>query len=416
MATLGNKLIEAYKDQLHCDVNIKLRDGEIQAHRIVLVLGADWFKARLSEKWDSESNVITCDVHSGDVTKSMIEFLYTSEVEISVKNIEDIYQIADYYSVKDLLQKCINFMKQSISIKNSLKILKIAHTNEIASIKAQCLQFVDIHIEELLRPATEEFLDIPFELLINIISRDSLCLNEELLFVNINIWMNMVREQDRGNLWEEVIPHIRFGRMSMDFFLDKIVKKSILEDALALQIMRQLSILDDPLPLQYTKMRQSITCNDIVVNRFMNCSSESTWVVDNTLDGDRISFTINLENMKLKGLVVYGKAGACSLFTVMLYSENGQTLLGKTQLKQQCPNEPSISVIFPTSVLLLRDTVYTVVLKIMGGPTSYGLGGLSTALFVLGENTTLAVKFLEPGCGNTNVRTGQIKGLIFKHV
>lgn len=121
MATLGNKLIEAYKDQLHCDVNIKLRDGEIQAHRIVLVLGADWFKAQLSEKWDSESNVITCDVHSGYVTKSMIEFLYTSEVEISVKNIEDIYQIADYYSVKDLLQKCINFMKQSISIKNSFE-------------------------------------------------------------------------------------------------------------------------------------------------------------------------------------------------------------------------------------------------------------------------------------------------------
>lgn len=297
-----------------------------------------------------------------------------------------------------------------------MKILKIAHTNQTASIKAQCLQFVDIHIEELLRPATEEFLDIPFELLIYIISRDSLCLNEELLFVNINIWMSMVREQDRGNLWEEVIPHIRFGRMSMDFFLDKIVKKSILEDALALQIMRQLSKLDDPLPLQYTKMRQSITCNDIVVNRFMNCSSESTWVVDNTVDGDRISFTINLENMKLKGLVVYGKAGACSLFSVMLYSENGQTLLGKTQLKQQCPNEPSIPVIFPTPVLLLRDTVYTVVLKIMGDPTSYGLGGLSTALFVLGENTTLAVKFLEPGCGNTNVRTGQIKGLIFKHV
>ncbi|XP_061167522.1 kelch-like protein 7 [Saccostrea echinata] len=175
MAALGNKLIESFKDQLHCDVNIKLRDGAIHAHRIVLVLGSDWFKARLSENWESASNVITCDIHSTDVTKSMIEFLYTSHIDTSIENIEEIYQVADYYGVEDLIQRCINFMQESISIKNSLKILLIAHNNQIATTKTQCLQFVDIHMEDLFGSAAVDFFELPLGLLIDIIRRESLC-------------------------------------------------------------------------------------------------------------------------------------------------------------------------------------------------------------------------------------------------
>ncbi|XP_056017469.1 BTB/POZ domain-containing protein 2-like [Ostrea edulis] len=417
MAALGNKLIESYRDQLHCDVNIKLKDGTVRALRIVLSLGSDWFRARLSEKWESESNVITCDIHSTDVTKFMIEYLYISQIEISVENIEEIYQIADYYGVKGLIEECILFLQESISIKNSLKILTIAHNNQIATIKAQCLQFVDLHLEDILGLVAEDFLDIPYGLLMDIITRDSLSIHEELLFRNIDMWISTIREEERkGILWKEVIPHVRFGRMSMDFFLDQIATIAILEDAFSLQVMRHLSTLDDTLPLRYIKKRQSITCNDIVVHRFMNCSSESTWLVDNTLNGDRISFSINSENMKLKGLVVYGRIEARGIFSAMIYTENGQTLLVKTQSKEQCTNYSSIHLLFPTPLLLLRDAVYTVVLKVIGGPTSYGVGGLSSTSVVLGENNTLTVKFSGAGCGHTNVHTGQIKRLIFKQV
>nr|XP_022307773.1 uncharacterized protein LOC111113775 [Crassostrea virginica] len=48
MAVLGKKLMEAFKSQTQRDVKIKLCDGTIiQAHRVVLVLGAKWFEARL---------------------------------------------------------------------------------------------------------------------------------------------------------------------------------------------------------------------------------------------------------------------------------------------------------------------------------------------------------------------------------
>ncbi|XP_062582463.1 BTB/POZ domain-containing protein 2-like [Saccostrea cucullata] len=415
MAVLGNKLIELFKDQLYCDVNIKLRDGAIQAHRVVLILGSDWFAARLSENWESASKDITCNVHSTAVMKSMIEFLYSSYIETSVENVEEIYQVADYYGVKELLQRCIDFMQDSISLKNSLKMLLIAHNNEITSTKAQCLQFVDNHIEDLFQSASEDFLDLPLGLLKDIIRRDSLCVHEEVLFENINLWVSMAGEEHRRvALWKEVIPDVRFGRMSMDFFLDHILTKSVLEDAFSLLVLRHLSTLDDALPLQYTRKRQNTTCNDIVVNRFRNISHESTWVVDDSLDGDRISFTVNLDNMKLKGLLVYGRAGAYGIFSVLLYTNHSQTLLCKTQVKEQCSDELSILILFPKPVFLLRDTEYTAVLRINGGPTSYGVGGLHSASFAVDENTNLTVKFSTAVGGNTNVNNGQIKGLIFK--
>ncbi|XP_062610438.1 kelch-like protein 10 [Saccostrea cucullata] len=420
MSVLGRKLIEAFRDQRHCDVKLKLQDNFIiDAHKTVLILGSKWFEARLGEKWNQpsgESNIINCNVHSSQHTKEMLEFLYTSEIHITLDNVEEIYQIADYYTVTELMEKCCLFLQQSISKNTVLKILNISHENNITDIKNKGLEYLDKYIEEvLLSRTTEEFQEIPLGLLLNIVKRDSLCIHEELLFTHINLWIKKVQEEDIPGTWRDISPFLRFGVMSMDFFLENVVNKGIIDNDLCVKIMVYISTVNKPvdLPEQYFNVRYQITDQDISIHRFLHHSLHPTWVVDNSLNGDRISFTINLDDFCLRGLFVYGAETEAGLVVSMyLYTGNGQ-LLGKSQTKQKTPHYKEIPVIFPKPLLLVKDTVYTVVVRISGGPTYYGKGGLSDINVQMREINTLKVTF-QDACGDTNVQTGQIKGLILR--
>lgn len=122
-----------------------------------------------------------------------------------------------------------------------------------------------------------------------IISRDSICVHEELLFRNIDFWVSRV-DEDTGNVWRQIFQHVRLGRMGLDFFLEQIVKKHITDDQLSLKVIGYLSTVNEPLDQQYTRHRAVVRDSDTVVNRFLQCSKQCTWIVDNTLNGDRISF------------------------------------------------------------------------------------------------------------------------------
>ncbi|XP_021358586.1 kelch-like protein 40b [Mizuhopecten yessoensis] len=108
MTTLGH-LIEAFENESFCDVEIKLEDGSIlRAHAVILKLGSVWFRRRLSENVSTEGPVL-CDNHAQQTMKDVIKFLYTSSITISVENVEELYMIANYYSIDRLSKMCTDF-------------------------------------------------------------------------------------------------------------------------------------------------------------------------------------------------------------------------------------------------------------------------------------------------------------------
>jgi hypothetical protein len=419
MSVLGNRLYQAYKDQNHCDIELQLQDGIIKAHKIVLALGSQWFEARLGDNWNKQVGAIKCDTHSGESTRALIEFLYTSKIEISIDNAEELFQVADYYNVEDLIKKCTDFLEKNMTINTVFQILNISHKNNIHELKSKCLHFLDLHIESILSSqiADFSFCEMSLEILLEIIQRDSMCIHEELLFKAISSWTTQVDEGELPNTWKHITPHVRFGRMSTDFFLSNVVKKSIIDDALSLRVMVHLSTVEEGLDTQHARERAAMTKNDVLVHRFPHHSEDCTWEIDESLDGDRISFTVN-KDIKLRGVLLFGKSEANIIFGIKVYSDTGNTLTlcSKTDVKQKCQTPSSVPVILPTPLSLKTDTVYTVAMKATGGPTAYGKAGLSMVSLALGRDEVLCVKFFDSGCGNTNVQTGQIEGLIFHHV
>ena len=107
--------MEAFKSQTQRDVKIKLCDGTIiQAHRVVLVLGAKWFEARLRVEWNKESNTIKCTEHSTLNTQAMINFLYSNEIQLTMESVEEMYQISDYYDILGRMSFSLNLENQRL--------------------------------------------------------------------------------------------------------------------------------------------------------------------------------------------------------------------------------------------------------------------------------------------------------------
>jgi hypothetical protein len=106
----------------------------------------------------------------------------------------------------------------------------------------KCHHFLDLYNEIILSGQTADFsfCEMPLEILLEIIQRDSLCIHEELLFKAIANWTTQGEEDELPNTWKQITPHLRFGRISTDF----VVKKSIIDDSLSLQVMVHFSTVN----------------------------------------------------------------------------------------------------------------------------------------------------------------------------
>ena len=95
-----------------CDAFLVVNGQKIPAHRCVLVDVSDYFNSRylgpLSEDTpDVDLSSITDDA---DSVESVVNFIYTGQIEIDPENIKSLLKIAAFLLLSKLEQHCINFM------------------------------------------------------------------------------------------------------------------------------------------------------------------------------------------------------------------------------------------------------------------------------------------------------------------
>ena len=413
MAKLGIKIIEAFENQNLCDVTILLADGStVGAHRMVLKLGSDWFKTRLGENWD-HSDPVNCTDFSAIHTRSVIEFLYKNDVELSIENVNEMLQASDFYMIPDLSDKCTDFLLKCISTEQVLHVLTTAHTFRLQNVLETALKYTDNFIEEVLSHGSnmETFCSLESDVIMLILKRDTCCIHEESMFNFVSMWISA---QNRSpGIWKCFVPFIRFGCMSVDFFVDHVVYKEIITDDYALKIISYLTSLQVEKNILHGNAcfpRQCMSVKDVEVSRFYNQSPHNTWTCD-PLNGDRISFSVS-EDVQLHGITLFGSSNASFLVEVSLHAMDNLIIKVKNRVEFSDKSEFLFS--FSKLVQLQRDTLYTVCVNMYGTDVHFGIDGLKTVQTVVGHGKRVKVKFVDSLCSQTTVQRGQIKGLILR--
>lgn len=160
------------------------------------------------------------------------------------------------------------------------------------------LLFIDNYIENIMfiRENVELFCIFYKDLLIFLIKRDLMCIYEEKLFKLVVMWMNF-ENRIEFVCWNIFVFYIRFGRMFVDFFIENIVYKNVIESDYVLKIMLYmffLSIQKDVINSSVYRLRKCFLYNSLVVNRFFFYSLNNIWELD-IINGDRLVFFLNLD-------------------------------------------------------------------------------------------------------------------------
>jgi hypothetical protein len=106
------KLSQARNDRSFADVCLRVGEKEFYCHAFLLALQSDYFKAALDKVWIKKraDGLAELDLSQfeEETVKSLLEFIYTGEVEFTENgDVSKIAEAADYLLMPDLFELCL---------------------------------------------------------------------------------------------------------------------------------------------------------------------------------------------------------------------------------------------------------------------------------------------------------------------
>ena len=162
-----------------CDVTLCVEDRKFPVHRAILAANSPYFRAMFTNGMkESQKEEIELKDVEADVFALIVQFIYTRNVPITIDNVFHLLSIADCFSVSGLTESCVEFLKSSLCIDNSLTILRfskmyyrmdletVAHKYiadnfwKIVRENNPCQQFKNLLVEELIELLEDDNLNV----------------------------------------------------------------------------------------------------------------------------------------------------------------------------------------------------------------------------------------------------------------
>ena len=155
---IGNSFFQKLKEhkdrRSFCDVILKVRgeNTNIWAHKIILASFSGYFGGMFnpaSNMKEKELDEIPLELpgFSSDIFKQIINYGYSSEIIITVENVEKLTIAARFLEVTHLLEECEEFLKANLQGDNCLGMLVFAKNNNLRNLQGAALHFAQTNFE-----------------------------------------------------------------------------------------------------------------------------------------------------------------------------------------------------------------------------------------------------------------------------
>ncbi|XP_078601596.1 kelch-like protein 32 [Branchiostoma floridae x Branchiostoma japonicum] len=209
------------------DVILKAGGVKYTANKASLIASSDYFKAMFSSgmRETSQEEVTIHGVTSSGLDKAL-QFVSTTKLDLTLDTIQDILSTASYLQMTALSQHCSSHLKSILDINNCLTVYDIGleyHLDDVCACVEPVLKqsFTDILGSEVL-------VDIPFKLLLSILSSDELLVAEKDVFNAACNWLYHDRE-GRMHQSDEILQAVRFPLMTLSM-LNNIKRSPVSRD------------------------------------------------------------------------------------------------------------------------------------------------------------------------------------------
>ncbi|CAH1130998.1 unnamed protein product [Ceutorhynchus assimilis] len=213
-----------------CDGIVKCEDGVVfNIHRIILTAISPYFRALFTNSINrgrpeiNEANVSV----SSSAFQVVLDYAYTGKCVINNANVFEVLKYCDQYEILDVVQKCIQFLIDDLSIANCLQVLNFANRFFCRYLIYQGNKYVLQHFVNVFR-SNDDFCRLSPQHLKEILSDDYLNVkSEEIVFEAIKCWMNYLPITRKPHLFS-LLKCVRMGNLSSEKVL-KIARWPIIE-------------------------------------------------------------------------------------------------------------------------------------------------------------------------------------------
>uniref|UniRef100_A0A8C6Z9A0 BTB domain-containing protein n=1 Tax=Nothoprocta perdicaria TaxID=30464 RepID=A0A8C6Z9A0_NOTPE len=108
------------------DCVLKVKGKEFPCHRLVLAACSPYFRAMfLSDMEESKKREVSLEDVDPDVMGKILHYIYTSELEITEQNVQDIFSVANMFQIPSIFTVCVSFLQKRLCLSNCLAIFRL---------------------------------------------------------------------------------------------------------------------------------------------------------------------------------------------------------------------------------------------------------------------------------------------------
>lgn len=259
---LKDKWLYVWQNGLFTDVNFKVGSVQeiISCHKILLILHSPVFETMLSLRWSDpkETNQLEIQLpeEEPEIFKILLEFVYTGAISTTeIDQVVSTLLLGKKYLCTHLIEKCIELLKDSLSVTNVMQIYQVAEMLDEVELKKTSEDYILHNANSLL--LSGEINKMNKTDLCKMLESDELNVVEIDLFNAVYSWgkseclrvnTDPNNPSDIVEILRDLLPFIRFTNMNPEDFSCQIVPKNILPLEDTVTIFRYLTTPQEKKP------------------------------------------------------------------------------------------------------------------------------------------------------------------------
>ncbi|XP_029544876.1 kelch-like protein 23 isoform X1 [Oncorhynchus nerka] len=178
---LLDALREFYLGGIFTDITLQCATGQVfYCHKAALSARSSYFKVMFTADMKERSNnLIKLTGIDYDVLSALVNYVYTSRVNITETNVQSLLEAADLLQFSSVKKACEDFLIRFLDVDNCLGMHSFAELHICPELEREARRVMLSRFEDLLQQ--EEFLEVDYDKLSSVMS-----------LKNINVWKDEV--------------------------------------------------------------------------------------------------------------------------------------------------------------------------------------------------------------------------------
>ncbi|XP_074549751.1 kelch-like protein 40b [Halichoeres trimaculatus] len=231
---LQDGLYDLLENDKLVDCTLKIKDKEFPCHRLVLCACSSYFRTIFLSDLDESKKreIILEDVEPG-VMGLILKYLYTSKINVTEQNVQDIFAVANMYQIPSIFTVCVSFLQKRLSLSNCLAIFRLGLMLDCPRLAISARNYACERFQLISRD--EDFLQLLPSELAAILTSDNLNVeSEEAVFEALMSWVSREAESREKEL-PGLLDCVRLRLVSEDFLKERVDKNKFISSNPELQ-------------------------------------------------------------------------------------------------------------------------------------------------------------------------------------